>query len=131
MIPQEKSAAVSRGLREAFGVTECEDVRMIKDFAASQVYRVVVRGTPFLLKISMRTNDPARHYACMRAAAEAGLAPRVWHTSVEDTLSIEDFVETVPFPAADALTRIPAALRKLHALPPFAGVPNHINTSCM
>jgi hypothetical protein len=28
MIPQEKSAAVLRGLREAFGVTEFEDIRM-------------------------------------------------------------------------------------------------------
>jgi thiamine kinase-like enzyme len=130
MIPQEKSAAVTRGLREAFGVTECEDIRMMKDLAASLVFRIVVRGSPFLLKISTRTSDPARHYACMKAAADAGLAPRVWHTSVEDMLSIEDFVEAVPFPAADALVRIPAALRTLHALPPFAGVPNHINTSC-
>ncbi len=27
MIPQEKMAAVTRGLREAFGVTEFEDIR--------------------------------------------------------------------------------------------------------
>ena len=27
MIPQEKSEAVTRGLREAFGVTEFEDIR--------------------------------------------------------------------------------------------------------
>ena len=55
MIPPEKSAAVTRGLREAFGVTEFEDIRMIKDLAASLVYRIVVRGSPFLLKISTRT----------------------------------------------------------------------------
>ena len=29
MIPQEKSAAVTRGLREAFGVTEFEDIRKV------------------------------------------------------------------------------------------------------
>ncbi|HTS64116.1 MAG TPA: phosphotransferase [Candidatus Acidoferrales bacterium] len=131
MIPQEKSAAVTRGLREAFGVTECEEIRMIKDLASSLVYRIVVRGSAFLLKISMRTSDPARHYSCMRAAAEAGLAPRVRYTSVEDRVSIEDFVETKPFPAAEAMVRVPAALRRLHALPPFAGVPHAINTSCM
>ena len=67
----------------------------------------------------------------MHAAAEAGLAPRVWYTNIEDRVSITDFVETVPFPVTDALARIPAALRRLHALPPFPGVPNHINTSCM
>jgi hypothetical protein len=40
-------------------------------------------------------------------------------------------VEATPFPAADALVRIPAALRTLHALPPFPGVPDHLNTTCM
>jgi hypothetical protein len=130
MIPQEKSAAVTRGLHEAFGVTEFEDIRMIKDLASSMVYRIVVRGSPFLLKISMRTNDPGRHYSCMKAAAEAGLAPRVWYSNEEDRVSIEDFVETAPLPVTDALVRIPAVLRRLHALPPFPGVPNHINTSC-
>ena len=130
MIPQEKSAAVTRGLREAFGVTEFEDIRMIKDLAPSLVFRIVVRGSPFLLKISTRTNDPARHYTCMKAAAQAGLTPHVWYASIEDRISITDFVETVPFPVTDALVRIPAALRRLHALPPFPGVPNHINTSC-
>lgn len=131
MIPQEKCAAVTRGLREAFDVTECEDIRMIKDLAASLVYRIVVRGCPFLLKISTRTSDPARHYSCMKAAAEAGLAPRVWYASTEDKVSITDFVDAVPLAVTEARVRIPAVLRKLHELPPFPGVPNHINTSCM
>jgi hypothetical protein len=100
MIPQEERAAVTRGLCEAFGVTEFEDIRMIKSLASSLVFRIVVRGSPFLLKISTRTSDPARHYSCMRAAAEAGLAPRVWYTSVEDRVSIEDFVKARPFPVA-------------------------------
>jgi hypothetical protein len=64
----------------------------------------------------------------MHAAAEAGLAPRVWYTSAEDRISITDFVEAVPLPAADALRRVPAALRTLHALPPFPVVP--FNTTC-
>jgi hypothetical protein len=75
MFPQEKIAAVTRGLREAFGVTEFEDIRTIKALASSLVFRIVVRGSPFLLKISTRTSDPARHYTWMKAAAEAGLAP--------------------------------------------------------
>lgn len=131
MIPEHKSAAVARAVREAFGVTEFEDIRVLKDLAASLVFRIVVRGSPYLLKISTRTKDPARHYNCMKAAAQAGLAPHVWYTSIEDQISITDFVETLPFSITDALVRIPAALRTLHALPPFPGVPNHINTSCM
>lgn len=131
MIPQEKIAAVERGLSEAFGATELEEIHMLKDLPTSLVYRIIVRGSPYLLKISLRTNDPARHYACMQAASEAGLTPHVWYASVEDRISIADFVEAAPLPMAEALVRIPAILRKLHALAPFAGVPNHINTSCM
>ena len=132
MIPQEKSAAVTRGLREAFGVTAFEDIRRLtRGNATNLVFRIVVRGSPFLLKIIMRTDDPTRHFTCMKAAAEAGLAPHVWYTSVEDRVAITDFVEETPFPVTDALVRIPAALRTLHALPTFPGVPDHINTSCM
>src|SRR4051812_22286270 len=116
MIPQEKIAAVNRGLREAFGVTAFEDIHVIKDQASSGVFRIVVRGSSYLLKISLRTSDPARHYRCMKTAAEAGLAPRVWYTSIEDRISIEDFVDAVPFPVTEALVRMPATLRALHAL---------------
>ncbi len=34
MIPPEKSEAVTRGLHEAFGLSEFEDIRMIKDLAS-------------------------------------------------------------------------------------------------
>ena len=128
MIPQEKSPAVARGLRQAFGVAEFEDIRMIKDLASSLVFRIVVRGSPFLLKISSRAKDPARHYGCMLAAAEAGVAPRVWYASAEDDISITDFVEAEPLPLSVALTRVPALLRTLHSTPPFVRAP--FNTSC-
>ena len=132
MIPQEKSASVTRGLREAFGVTEFDDIRRLTGgHTSSLVFRIVVRGSPFVLKIIMRTDDPTRHFTCMKATAEAGLAPHVWYTSIEDRISITDFVEAVPFPVTEALVRMPTALRTLHALPPFAGVENHLNTSCM
>lgn len=82
MIPQEKSAAVTRGLREAFGVTEFEDIhKMTKGHTSALVFRIVVEGRPYLLRIIMRTNSilgPTRQFTCMKAAAEAGLAPRVW-----------------------------------------------------
>jgi len=130
MIPQEKAAAVTRGLQGAFGVTEFEDIRDLTGHGSNPVFRIVVRGSAFLLRINMRAGDLTRHFSCMRAAAEAGLAPRVWYTSVEDRLAITDFVEAVPFPVTDALLRMPAVLRTLHALSPFAKAPDQINTSC-
>jgi hypothetical protein len=130
MIPQEKIAAVSRGLREAFGVTAIEDIRrMTKGLSSDLVFRIVVQGSPFLLRIMTRLderNDPTRQFTYMKAAAEAGLAPHVWHANLEDGISITDFVEAAPFPVTEALVRIPGALRRLHALPPFPKALNYV-----
>jgi thiamine kinase-like enzyme len=136
MIPQEKSAAVTRGLREAFGVTEFEDIRvMTSGITASLVFRIVVRGSPFLLKIitcPYTGVGPARQFTCLKTAAEAGLAPRVWYASLEDQIFITDFMEPAPFPATEALVRMPAVLRTLHALPPFPRLTNSaFDTTCM
>ena len=96
MIAPEKRAAVIRGLREAFGVTEFEDIRAIKrGLSSALVFRIAVRGAPFLLKFTRPnlTIGPERQFACMRTAADAGLAPHVWYTNVEDQISITDFVQ--------------------------------------
>jgi aminoglycoside phosphotransferase (APT) family kinase protein len=128
LIPAEKSEAVSRALREAFGASEFEDIsRVIGGHTNSLVFRIVLRGTPYLLKIIVRNEDPGRHYTSMRAAAEAGVAPRVWYTNSEDRIAITDFVNAKPLPVDEALTRWPAMLRTLHALPPFGRAP--FNTS--
>src|SRR6476660_10498613 len=120
MIPQEKCAAVTLGLNEAFGVTDFEDIRDLTDRPGSnRAFRIIVRGSAYLLRINTRPGDMTRHFTCMQAAADVGLAPRVRYASTEDRISITDFVETVPLPVREALVRIPAVLRTLHALPPF------------
>ena len=123
MIPEAKTAVVGRALQEAFGVNEFEDIRMLTaGLSTALVFRIVVRGCPYLLRIITRTdamNDPTRQFTCMKSAAAAGLAPRVWYTSTEDRISITDFVEARPFPKTEALALLPLTLRTLHALPPF------------
>jgi hypothetical protein len=130
MIPQEKSASVSQGLREAFGTTAIEDIRaMTGGLSSDLMFRIVVQGNPFLLKIVTRIseiNDPGRVFTCMNAAAAAGIAPRVWHTNSEDGISIIDFVEAAPFPETQALVQLPRMLRRLHALPPFPKTFNYV-----
>src|SRR5438552_4003707 len=123
MIPPEKSAAVFRGLNEPFGTTTIEDIRRITGGLGSDlVFRIVGQGSPYLLTIMTRIDermDPGRIFASMSAAAEAVLAPCVRYSNAEDGVSIIDFVETVPFPATEALVQLPGTLRRLHALPPF------------
>src|SRR5206468_3102778 len=122
MIPQENRAAVTLGLNQTFGVSEVEHILDLTERPTSnRAFRILVRGSAYLLRINTRAGDMARHFTCMQAAADAGLAPRVWYASATDRLSITDFVQAVPLPATDALVRIPAALRTLHALPPFPG----------
>src|ERR1043166_1308825 len=109
MIPEDKMAAVSRGLLEAFGVTTFDDIqKLTKGHTSALVFRIVVRGRPYLLRIIMRNDSigPARHFGCMKLAGAGGLAPRVWYTSVEDRLSITDFIEAAPFPITEALVKM-------------------------
>ncbi|MBZ5677667.1 MAG: phosphotransferase [Acidobacteriia bacterium] len=136
MIPEAKKSAVARALREAFGVTEFEDIRTLTaGLSPAHVFRIVVRGCPYLLRVVMDTGaaagpgrgDQTNHYACMKLGAEAGIAPRVWYTSTEDRVSITDFVEARPLPRTEALARLPLTLRALHALPPFSKPKNTIS----
>jgi hypothetical protein len=61
-------------------VTEFDDIRRVtKGLSSDLVFRIVVKGSPFLLRIIPRMderNDPVRIFTCMKAAAIAGLAPR-------------------------------------------------------
>jgi hypothetical protein len=130
LIPQEKRAVVFRCLRDTFGTTAIEDIRRMPNGLNSDlVFRIVLKGSPYLLRIMTRFGesiDPVRIFACMSAAAEAGLAPCVRCSNPEDGISITDFVEAVPFSAAHALVHLPGMLRRLHALPPFRKAFNYI-----
>ena len=129
MIPEEKKDAVANALREAFGVTELEDIQALTaGLSPALVFRIVVRGCPYLLRLVVSKGaaagpgqgDQTRHFACMRSAADAGIAPKVWYANVEERVSITDFVPARPFPRTEALARLPLTLRTLHALAPFA-----------
>jgi aminoglycoside phosphotransferase (APT) family kinase protein len=138
MIPEAKKDAVARALREAFGVAGFEDIRLLTaGLSSALVFRIVVRGCPYLLRVITSTDaaagpgqgDQTRHFACMREGAEAGIAPRVWYASTEDRISITDFVRAQPFPLTEALVRLPGTLQALHALPafPLPGVGNYFD----
>ena len=130
MIPEEKNAAVARALRETFGVAHFDDIRRLtKGLSSDLVFRIVVQGSPYLLRIMTRIDermDPGRIFACMSVAAKAGLAPCVRYSNPDDGISITHFVEAVPFPATQALVQLPQTLRKLHTLPPFPKAFNYV-----
>ena len=131
-IPQEHLAPVSRALQTAFGVSEPEEIQTItKGQSGAYIARITVHSSPYLLRIARKNQyvGPEREFACLQSAAEAGIAPRVHYTSLEDRLSITDFIQEAPL--ADPLTRMPAILKSLHALQPFPKVLPGFDTTCM
>lgn len=131
MIPLEKVDAVARALRSAFGVAEYEDVDpLTAGLSSALVFRIAVKGRPYLLRVIARQDamgDPTRQFTCMQSAADAGLAPKVLYTSIEDRISLTDFVGAKPFPRQEALVRLPATLKSLHALPLFPAGPDYLD----
>jgi len=123
MIPENKKDAVNKALHTAFGTTEIEEIRQLTaGLSSALVYRIVVKGKPYLLRIIMRTDEfvnAEREYNCMKAGVEIGVAPKVWYTSVEDKVAITDFIDAKPFPINEARLKMPKVLKKLHSLPPF------------
>lgn len=134
MIPQEKTASVTQALREAFGLTHVTEIcsnacRITRGLSSDLVFRIVVRRSPYLLRIMTQIderNDPVRHFTCTKIAAEGGLAPRVLYANTGEGILITDFVEAAPFSQTQALTLIPTTLGKLHALPPFPKAFNYV-----
>lgn len=133
MIPEAYQNSVKEALQSAFGTPKYDDIRRLtKGLSNALVFRIEVQSKPYLLKIA-RTDalaDPTLYYyACMKAAAEAGIAPRVWYSGMEDKISITDFVETKPFPIAKAKNMLPDVLCKLHSLPPFSKTIHQLDTA--
>ncbi|MEZ2337724.1 phosphotransferase [Mucilaginibacter sp. RCC_168] len=123
MIPETKKPAINHALQVTFGTTDLEETReLTAGLSSALVFRIIVRGKPYLLRIITRTDamaDPTLEYNCMKAAAEAGIAPKVWYANVEDRIAIIDFIDAKPFPMEEAKTKLPYLLKRLHALPPF------------
>jgi hypothetical protein len=101
VIPEEYRPAVTRGLQSAFGTDEYDEILTPSGgLSPSLVYRIVVRGRPYLLRIiSERAwGDPSREFAAMQAGSDAGIAPRILYSSFEDRLLLTDFIEVRPYP---------------------------------
>lgn len=128
MIPEAKQPAVRGALIAAFGIDDYEDIRLLNGGLSSALaFKIIVRGNPYLLKVLRAEviSDPAKEFACMQAAAEAGIAPRIRYASIEDRVLITDFVEARPYPEDASSLLIPQivpTLRRLHSLPQFPKV---------
>jgi Ser/Thr protein kinase RdoA (MazF antagonist) len=122
MIPEAKKPAVARALDQSFGVHEIDDIRPLTGgLSTARVFRIVVRGQPYLLRLTMPgapAGDPAGQLSSMQTAAEAGIAPHIWYVDGNDGILIADFVEARPYPADMALL-VAHTLHRVHSLRGF------------
>src|SRR6478735_5149966 len=124
MIPENKQAVVKKALQNAFGVDEYEAIQQLtKGLSTALIFKIFVHGNPYLLRVVTRTDalgDPAFYYGCMKVAAENKIAPGIHYLSIEDRVSITDFIIEQPFSIAAAKEMMPHLLRQLHSLPKFS-----------
>ena len=133
MIPEYKLDEVKKALHSTFSVTAIDDIKeLTTGLSNALVFRIVVSGKPYLLKIARTDalNDPTLYYyACMKTAAKAGLAPKVWYAGIEDGICVTDFVSLQPFSLVEAKIKLADLLRTLHQLPPFSKSIHSIDTA--
>jgi aminoglycoside phosphotransferase (APT) family kinase protein len=117
-IPEDRRERARSALAAAFGRSPVTSLEPIAPGASASSYRVDVAGRPYLLRLESSRRDPVRDphrsYGCMRAAAEAGLAPAVHHADAEAGVAITDFVTQRPL--SDYPGGLPAMFRDLGML---------------
>src|SRR5579862_6509556 len=128
IIPENKREAVKSALQNAFDTDQVETIELITGgMSPALVFKLTVNGAPYVLRLIVNTDDvnnPGRQFACMKTAAEIGVAPRVLYANVEDGVSITDFIEPQPITQATSfeggfLAEVARILRKVHAAPLF------------
>jgi len=123
LIPENKQSVVKKALQEAFSVAEFDGIMpLTKGLSSALIFKISVNGHDYLLRVIMRNDamgDPTHYYQCMLPAADAGLAPRVHYASIEDRVSITDYIEPHSFPVSEARIKMAKLAHQLHALPRF------------
>lgn len=130
-IPEDRRERARSALAAAFGRSPVTSLEPIIMGASALSYRIEVAGRPYLLRLESsrrdEVRDPHRSYACMQAAAEAGIAPAVRHADPVAAVAIMDYIQHRPtreyVRTAKDLTRdLGALVARLQAVPAFPPV---------
>lgn len=132
MIPSEKLAVVKKAFQTAFNVDNFDTiVQLIKGLSSALIFKITIKGKPYLLRVVTRTDaigDPSYYYGCLKVAEEKYVAPTIHYMSIEDRISITDFIIEKPFSVEEAKVQLPKLLQTLHALPKFPFRMNYFET---
>jgi Ser/Thr protein kinase RdoA (MazF antagonist) len=100
LIAPDRREAARAALREAFGPRAPRDLRLLKGgVSGAAIYQVRLGERFCVLRLEPRRiplHHRERGFACMRAAAQAGVAPAVHYADAAAAVAIMDFVEARP-----------------------------------
>jgi tRNA A-37 threonylcarbamoyl transferase component Bud32 len=135
-IPPGKLMGVQKALKQVFNSTTVDDIQLLAGgLSTSLVYRIVVKGHNYLLRIVMQPDEmhnPPRQHICMGHAALHGIAPAIYYTDDDDALAITDFIEVKPiregFTSKQKLiTALSSTVKAIHSLPLFPKLVNFMD----
>jgi aminoglycoside phosphotransferase (APT) family kinase protein len=132
-LPAERREPALCALTEAFGGVPAGPLQPVFGGASGALaYKVRAEGRDYLLRLADPQAEAVRnphHYACIRAAAAAGIAPPIRYVDPSQGVVIMDFIEQRPlaeFPGGPAslVRAIGELLARLQELP---GFPSHFS----
>jgi hypothetical protein len=136
VIPLDRREAVLRAIEAAFPGAVVDSAEVVVGGASGAlIFKITVQGGDYLLRLETGRDafrDPERQYACLKIAAEAGVAPRFFYADPQDAVAITGFVRVVPPEPAEAargarLAAIVDQVRVLHAAPLFPGLVGYMD----
>jgi hypothetical protein len=136
LLPAEQRPAAHRALRAALGHAAIDAAARLAGGAAgpATVIRLRVRGADYVLRLEgppSPLRDAVRHYACLRIAAAAGIAPRLIHADAGSGMAISEFIPPTPaaqLPARAARIRaIVQTVQRLHAAALFPRLQGYLD----
>jgi aminoglycoside phosphotransferase (APT) family kinase protein len=128
LIPAERREAARAALAAAFGAGPVDCVRLLQGgVSGALIWRVDVGGRACALRLEperIALQHRQRGYACMAAAAAAGVAPPVRYADAAAGIAVMDFVDGRPLSehpggSAGLVRELGALIARLQATPPF------------
>lgn len=127
-LPEALQARAAQAIAEAFPGAQPQSLEPLHGgLSGAPVYKLVVEGRAYVLRIILQQsmlNDPVRQLACLRLAAERGIAPPIQCANAELGVSISSFIaHESAIPALRRSDELVAhfgdLMRCLHAGPAF------------
>ena len=137
LIPADKLSAVEKALLHTFNTTDVSQMEPLAGgLSDSMVYKIALNGQWYVLKLYPPAGAPGNtdgRFACMKIAADAGIAPPLYYLNTEDGLSVSAFIESkslrAVFSSPDTLlTELAKTIRSIHAMPAFPNESSLLNT---